>query len=56
MDKDKIMGAGKQLIGRAKDVPGRLFGDAKLQIDGKAEQAVDAARNAVGSVKEAFRK
>jgi len=38
MDKDRVIGAGKQVIGSVKEVVGKLVGDAKLQVDGKAEQ------------------
>ncbi len=30
MDKDRIIGAGKQLTGALKEVVGKLVGDAKL--------------------------
>jgi uncharacterized protein YjbJ (UPF0337 family) len=30
MDKDRVIGAGKQMIGAAKKVVGKLVGDAKL--------------------------
>jgi uncharacterized protein YjbJ (UPF0337 family) len=35
---------------------GRLIGDAKLQVDGKAEQVAGKAQNALGSVKDTVRK
>lgn len=38
MDKDRVIGAGKQIVGSAKEVVGKLVGDAKLQVDGKAEK------------------
>jgi periplasmic protein CpxP/Spy len=34
MNKDRLLGAGKQVIGSAKQVVGKLFGDAKLLVDG----------------------
>jgi uncharacterized protein YjbJ (UPF0337 family) len=56
MDKDRLIGAGKQMIGSAKEIFGRFVGDAKLQVDGKAEQRAGKAQNAAGSVKDTIRK
>ena len=56
MDKDRIIGAGKQVIGAAKQVLGKLFGDAKLQADGKAEQVNGKLQNVVGGVKDTLRR
>jgi len=50
MDKNRIIGAGKQMLGAAKQAAGKLVGDAKLQSDGKAEQIEGKLQNAVGSV------
>jgi uncharacterized protein YjbJ (UPF0337 family) len=55
MDKDRIIGAGKQMIGTAKEVVGKLVGDAKLQTDGKAEQVEGKLQNAVGSAKDTLK-
>jgi len=52
MNKDRIVGAGKHVAGKAKETLGRIVGDARLQIDGKAEQAEGKIQNAVGSVKD----
>jgi len=56
MDNDRLIGSGKQLAGRAKELLGKLVGDAKLQVDGKAEQAEGKVQNAAGGVKDALRK
>jgi uncharacterized protein YjbJ (UPF0337 family) len=56
MDKDRIVGAGKQMIGAAEQVVGKLFGDAKLRVDGKAEQVGGKLQNTVGSVKDTLRR
>lgn len=56
MNKDRLTGAGKQLLGGAKEVLGRLVGDAKLQVDGKTEQIAGKAQNAVGGVKDSLRR
>jgi uncharacterized protein YjbJ (UPF0337 family) len=44
------------MIGSAKEMFGKLVGDAKLQVDGKAEQMAGKAQKAVGSVKDTLRK
>jgi uncharacterized protein YjbJ (UPF0337 family) len=60
MNKDRLVGAGKQAIGSAKQVVGKLVGklvgDAKLQVDGKAEQLEGKLQNAAGSVKDTLRR
>ena len=52
MDKDRIIGAGKQVAGAAKVAVGKLVGDAKLQVDGQAEQIAGRVQNAVGNAKD----
>lgn len=54
MDKDRIIGAGKQIVGSVKEGFGKLIGDARLQADGKAMQAEGKLRNVVGSAKDAL--
>jgi len=56
MDKDRVIGAGKQILGGAKELFGKFVGDAKLQVDGKAERAEGKLQNAAGGVKDAMRK
>jgi uncharacterized protein YjbJ (UPF0337 family) len=55
MDKDRIAGIAKQAKGTAKEVAGKVVGDAKLQADGKADKAAGKIQNAVGGVKDALR-
>jgi uncharacterized protein YjbJ (UPF0337 family) len=55
MNKDRIVGAAKQAAGKTKFKLGRIVGDAKLQIDGKAEQADGKIQNAEGSVKDSLK-
>lgn len=50
MDKNRIIGSGKQIEGTIKEKVGKLVGDAKLQTDGKAEQAEGKVQNAIGSI------
>jgi uncharacterized protein YjbJ (UPF0337 family) len=52
MNKDRIIGVGKQIEGKIKVAIGELAGDAKLQADGKIEQAEGKAQNIIGSAKD----
>jgi len=56
MDKDRIEGAATQAKGAVKETVGKVVGDAKLQADGKADQAAGKVQNAVGGLKDAIRK
>ncbi len=56
MDKDRVIGAGKQVAGNIQQAIGRLVGDAKLQADGKLKETEGKLQNAAGSVKDALRK
>jgi uncharacterized protein YjbJ (UPF0337 family) len=55
MDKDRVIGAGKQMAGSAKELLGKVIGDTKLQVDGKAEQVKGKLQNTAGSVKDTLR-
>ena len=55
MDKDRIAGAARSIKGSVKKAIGKVTGDAKLQSDGKAEQAEGKIQNAVGSLKDTVR-
>ena len=55
MDKDRIAGAARSIKGSVKKAIGKVTGDAKLQSDGKAEQAEGKIQNAVGGLKDAVR-
>lgn len=54
MDKDRLIGAAKQVLGSAKEVVGKIIGDSKLQVDGKAEQVEGKIQNALGGAKDAL--
>lgn len=56
MDKDRIEGTAKQVKGAAKDLAGKITGDAKLQAEGKADKLAGKAQNAVGGIKDALKK
>ena len=55
MDKNKVAGSIKEIKGAAKTAVGKALGDAKLQSDGKSDQAEGKIQNAVGSVNDAVR-
>ena len=38
MDRDRIKGSATNLKGKAKEVAGKVTGDAKLKAEGKADQ------------------
>lgn len=55
MDKDRIEGTAKQVKGGLKEAAGKLTGDAKLKIEGRADKAEGKIQNAVGGAKDAVR-
>lgn len=55
MDKDRILGVGKQAKGSVKEVVGKAIGDAKLEADGVKDQVEGKIQNAVGSAKDALK-
>lgn len=55
MDNDRIEGSAKQAKGGAKEIAGKITGDAKLKSEGKAERAAGKVQNAVGGMKDALR-
>jgi uncharacterized protein YjbJ (UPF0337 family) len=56
MDKDRIVGAAKEIKGSIKQTIGKTVGDAKLQSDGKADQVEGKVQNAIGGLKDALKK
>ena len=52
MNKNRIVGSGKQVKGSIKEAVGKLVGDTKLQADGKADQLEGQVQDIVGTVKE----
>jgi uncharacterized protein YjbJ (UPF0337 family) len=55
MDKDRIEGSEKGIIGKIKEVAGKVLGDAKLESEGKAKKAAGKVQNAVGGVKDTLK-
>ena len=55
MDKDRIAGSAKVIIGKFKSAFGKTVGDAKLESEGKADEVVGKAQNAVGGLKDTLK-
>jgi uncharacterized protein YjbJ (UPF0337 family) len=55
VDKDRIQGSAEQVKGKVKDMAGKALGDAKMEGEGKADQAKGKAQNAVGGLKDSLR-
>jgi uncharacterized protein YjbJ (UPF0337 family) len=55
MDKNRIIGSGKQIKGSIKEAVGKVIGDAKLQVDGKADRAEGKVQNMVGTIKDSLK-
>ena len=55
MDKDRIAGAAKTVIGNIKEAVGKVTGDQKTVVEGQAEQQAGKIQNAVGGLKDTIR-
>jgi uncharacterized protein YjbJ (UPF0337 family) len=55
MDKDRIKGSADQAKGAVKEGVGKIFGDTKLENEGKADKAAGKVENAVGGLKDTLR-
>jgi len=55
MDKDRIKGSAEQAKGVVKEAAGKVFGDKKLETEGKVDKAAGKVQNAVGGLKDALR-
>jgi uncharacterized protein YjbJ (UPF0337 family) len=55
MDTDRIVGAGKELGGKAQKAAGQFVGDDETAVRGVVNQATGAAQNAYGQAKDAVR-
>jgi uncharacterized protein YjbJ (UPF0337 family) len=52
MDKDRIKGSAEQAKGAVKEAAGKVFGDKKLETEGKTDKAAGKVQNAIGGLKE----
>jgi uncharacterized protein YjbJ (UPF0337 family) len=55
MDKDRIKGSAEQVKGAVKETVGKVFGDKKLETEGRTDKAAGKVQNAVGGLKDAVR-
>jgi uncharacterized protein YjbJ (UPF0337 family) len=55
MDKDRIKGSAEQAKGAVKETAGKIFGDKKLETEGKTDKVAGKVQNAVGGLKDAVR-
>ena len=55
MDKDRIQGSFEQAKGKAKEVAGKVTGDAKLEAEGTTQKTAGKIQNAVGGFKDKVR-
>jgi uncharacterized protein YjbJ (UPF0337 family) len=55
MDKDRIAGAVKEINGSINEIVGKATGDAKLEVEGKADKVEGNVQNAVGGLKDALK-
>jgi uncharacterized protein YjbJ (UPF0337 family) len=55
MDKDRIKGSAEQAKGAVKEAAGKVFGDKKLETEGKTDKAAGKVQNAIGGLKDAVR-
>jgi uncharacterized protein YjbJ (UPF0337 family) len=55
MDKDRVVGAAKQIKGSIEETVGKAAGDAKLESDGKADKIEGKVQNAIGGLKDALK-
>ncbi len=55
IDEDRTEGSAKQMGGKLKEGAGKLFGDAKMKNEGRADQAEGKLQNAWGSAKDEAR-
>jgi uncharacterized protein YjbJ (UPF0337 family) len=51
MDKDRIVGSGKQIKGAVKQVVGKAVGDAKPESEGKADKIEGKVQNTLAASK-----
>jgi uncharacterized protein YjbJ (UPF0337 family) len=55
MDKDRVVGSGKEIKGSVKQVVGKAVGDAKLESEGTADKIEGKVQNAIGGLKDTLK-
>ena len=55
MDKDRVVGAAKEIKGTVKQVVGKAVGDSKLETEGRADKIEGKVQNAIGGLKDTLK-
>jgi uncharacterized protein YjbJ (UPF0337 family) len=55
MDKDRIAGSFKHVVGGIKEAAGKVLGDHKTEAEGKAQRVEGKLQNAAGGLKDTVR-
>ena len=55
VDKDRVVGSAKVVKGKLKEAVGKAVGDAKLELEGKADKIEGKVQNAIGGLKDAIK-
>ena len=55
MDKNRVIGAAKEVKGAVKEALGKATGDAKLQADGHVDKVEGKVQNAIGGLNDTVR-
>jgi uncharacterized protein YjbJ (UPF0337 family) len=56
MDDDRVKGSTKNVKGSMKEGAGKALGDSKLEGEGRAEKLTGKIQNAIGSIRDSFRR
>jgi uncharacterized protein YjbJ (UPF0337 family) len=56
MDDDRVKGSMKNVKGTVKEGAGKALGDSKLEGEGRAEKWTGKIQNAIGSIRDSFRR
>jgi len=56
MDRDRIIGSGKQIKGAVKQAVGKAVGDAKLESEGKTDKIEGKVQNTIGGIKDTLKR
>lgn len=55
MDKDRVEGKQSTIVGKVKEVVGKMTGNERLEAEGKGEKVGGKVQNTVGEGKDAVR-
>jgi uncharacterized protein YjbJ (UPF0337 family) len=55
IDKDRVEGSGKGIVGSIKEGIGKLTGDTKTEAEGKMDKTEGKVQNTIGGIKDTLR-